>query len=159
MYTTRAEIPWSSRVSEGNVFAIHCHFFNMHLFVYWCVHYEHVKGKAIPVTGRGGLKGCEMSRIQQYIYICIYNRLKDGGEVVSLTRQPRFVPQEDSPHSFLSEAESNPRPQWLEGLEKSEQFNGLIRTKTRDLQACSAVPQSITLIRYILLSGEINEVG
>jgi hypothetical protein len=56
-------------------------------------------------------------------------------------------------------AESTPRPQWLEGLKKSEQFNGLIRNKIRDLQSCSVVPQPIAIIRYILLSGEIDEVG
>jgi hypothetical protein len=40
------------------------------------------------------------------------NRLKDGGKVVSLTRLPRFTPQENylinSRYSFLLEAESTP---------------------------------------------------
>jgi hypothetical protein len=31
--------------------------------------------------------------------------LKDGGEVVSLTRRQPFTPQEDSWYSFLSQAE------------------------------------------------------
>jgi hypothetical protein len=35
-----------------------------------------------------------------------YNRLTDGHKVVSLTRGPPFIPQEDSWHSFLLEAES-----------------------------------------------------
>jgi hypothetical protein len=61
-----------------------------------------VKGKAIPVTGRGGPQGCDTSRIihfpdNRYIY---------GGEVVSLTRRPvALYPQEDSWYSFLLEAE------------------------------------------------------
>jgi hypothetical protein len=48
---------------------------------------------AIPVTGRGGLHGCEMLRIPY----CLYSRLTDGGEVVSLTHRPRSTPQK---HNF-----------------------------------------------------------
>jgi hypothetical protein len=39
------------------------------------------KGKAIPVTGRGGLYGSEMLRIPH----CLDHRLVDGGKVVSPT--------------------------------------------------------------------------
>jgi hypothetical protein len=46
------------------------------------------KSKAIPVTGRGGLYGCEMSRIPYYLD----NRL---GEIVSLTRRQGSSPQEE----------------------------------------------------------------
>jgi hypothetical protein len=42
------------------------------------------EGKAIPVTGRGGPEGCEMSRLPHFLDI----RLTDGGEVVSLMHQP-----------------------------------------------------------------------
>jgi hypothetical protein len=65
-----------------------------------------VVSKAIPVTGRGDPWGCETSRIPHFID----SLLTDGGEVVSLTRRPRFIPQKDSWCSFLLEAESNPRP-------------------------------------------------
>jgi hypothetical protein len=41
----------------------------------------HIKSKAIPVIGRGGLYGCKMSRITH----CVDNRLIDGGKVVSPT--------------------------------------------------------------------------
>jgi hypothetical protein len=44
---------------------------------------------AIPVTGRGGLKGCEMLRIPH----CLDSRLTDGGLVVSLKKRPRSTPQ------------------------------------------------------------------
>jgi hypothetical protein len=64
------------------------------------------KGKAIPVTGHGGPKGCETSRFPHYLD----NRLTDGGKVVSLTRRPPFTPQEDSWYSLLLEAESTPEP-------------------------------------------------
>jgi hypothetical protein len=43
------------------------------------------KGKAIPVTGRGGPYGCETSRLSHFLD----NRLTDGGEV-SLTHCPPF---------------------------------------------------------------------
>jgi hypothetical protein len=45
--------------------------------------------KAISVTGRGGLRNCETSRIPH----CLDNRLIDVGCVVSLTRRPRSTSQ------------------------------------------------------------------
>jgi hypothetical protein len=47
------------------------------------------KSKAIPITGLGGLLGCEMLRIPH----CLDNRLTYGGKVVSLTHRPHFTPQ------------------------------------------------------------------
>jgi hypothetical protein len=47
------------------------------------------KSKTIPVTGRGGLYGCEMLRIPH----CLDNRLTDGGKVASPTHRPRSTPQ------------------------------------------------------------------
>jgi hypothetical protein len=47
------------------------------------------KSKAIPVTGRGGLYGCEMLRIPLFLN----NRLTDGGKVDSLTDRLRSTPQ------------------------------------------------------------------
>jgi hypothetical protein len=47
------------------------------------------EGKAIPVTGRGGLEGCETSRLPYFLE----NRLTDGSEVVSLTRRSLFTPR------------------------------------------------------------------
>jgi hypothetical protein len=64
------------------------------------------KGKVIPVTGREDLWGCETSRLPHFLD----NQLKDGGEVVSLTRRLPFTPQEDSWYSILLEAESIPGP-------------------------------------------------
>jgi hypothetical protein len=48
-----------------------------------------VKGKSVPVTGRGGPQGCETSKLPHFLD----NRLTDGGEVVSLTRRPPFIPR------------------------------------------------------------------
>jgi hypothetical protein len=64
------------------------------------------KGKAIPVTGRGGQQGFKTSKLPHFLYY----RFTDGGEVVGLTRRPPFTPQEDSWYSFLLEAESIPGP-------------------------------------------------
>jgi hypothetical protein len=49
--------------------------------------------KAIPVTGREGLWGCEMLRIPH----CLDNRLTNDGKVVSLKHRPRSAP---SKHYF-----------------------------------------------------------
>jgi hypothetical protein len=46
------------------------------------------------------------------------NRLKDGGEVVSLTRRTPFTPEEDSWYSFLLETDSNLAIAQLEELGK-----------------------------------------
>jgi hypothetical protein len=45
------------------------------------------KGKAIPVTGRGGPKGCETPSLPHFLDSLFI----DGGEVVSLTRRPALV--------------------------------------------------------------------
>jgi hypothetical protein len=42
------------------------------------------KEKNIPVTGSGGLQGCEMLRISH----CLDNQLIDGGKIVSPTHPP-----------------------------------------------------------------------
>jgi hypothetical protein len=64
------------------------------------------KGKAVPVTGRGGPYGCVTLRVPHYLD----SPLTDGGKVVNLKRLPPFTPQEDSWFSFLSEAELTPGP-------------------------------------------------
>jgi hypothetical protein len=53
-------------------------------------------GKVIPVTGRGGPWACDTSRLPQFLD----SRLTDGGEVVSLTRQPPFTPMKISGTHF-----------------------------------------------------------
>jgi hypothetical protein len=49
---------------------------------------ENMKSKAIPVTVRGSLFGCEMLRIPH----CLDSRLTDGGKLVSPTHRPRSTP-------------------------------------------------------------------
>jgi hypothetical protein len=46
------------------------------------------KGKVLPLTGRRGPQVCETSRLPHFLD----SRLTDGGEVVSLTRWPPFIP-------------------------------------------------------------------
>jgi hypothetical protein len=47
------------------------------------------KDKAISLRARGGPWGCETSGLSHFLD----NRLTDGGEVVSLTRRPPFIPR------------------------------------------------------------------
>jgi hypothetical protein len=97
------------------------------------------KGKAIPVTGDP--QGCETLRVPHYLD----NRLTDGGKVVILTRRPPFTP----PGRFLVlicvRGWVDPRAiVRLEGLRQLKKIH-LIGTRTRDLPACSIVPQATTL--------------
>jgi hypothetical protein len=46
-----------------------------------------LKSKAVPITGPGGLQGCEILRIPH----CLDNRLTDGGKVVSPTHRLHFT--------------------------------------------------------------------
>jgi hypothetical protein len=45
------------------------------------------------MTGRGGPQGCETSRLPHFLH----NRLTDGDEVVSLTRQAIIVTRRGGP--------------------------------------------------------------
>jgi hypothetical protein len=53
------------------------------------LNFKSKKSKAIPVTGRGDLWGCEMLSIPHYLD----NGLRDGGKVVSPKHRPLFIPQ------------------------------------------------------------------
>jgi hypothetical protein len=95
------------------------------------------KGKAIPVTGRGGPQGCEMLRLPHFLD----NRLTGGGEPVSLTRQPPFSPRKIPGNNFCQRP--NP-PQGhsaagkIRSIKKSDDLN---ENRTRDLPTCCIVPQ------------------
>jgi hypothetical protein len=61
--------------------------------ILWMTYQSHfciplAKGRAVPVTDRGGPQGCDTSTLPHFLN----NRLTDGGEVVSLTRQRPFTP-------------------------------------------------------------------
>jgi hypothetical protein len=72
--------------------------------------YQVKKNEAIPITGRGGLLGCEMLRTPH----CLDNWLTNCGKVVSLTHRPRSNPQKHFFfcfwYSFLLWTEWNPGP-------------------------------------------------
>jgi hypothetical protein len=104
---------------------------------------KNVKSKAIPVTGRGGLQVCEMLKNPH----CLVSRLTDGGKVVSPKHRPRSTPQK---HYFSVSSThfcySLSKPWGLvlsKGLGELKTFIYLIRSRTRDLPACSVVPLSL----------------
>jgi hypothetical protein len=100
-----------------------------------------VKGKSIPVTGHEGPYGCETSRLPQFSR----NRLTDGGEIVSPTRRPSFTPMKIPGTHFcyrLIRPQGHSAAGRIRSIEKS---NHLIGNRTRDLPACSIVPQPTTL--------------
>jgi hypothetical protein len=90
--------------------------------VYTFIYYDSILslakgGKAVPVTGRGGPKGCETSRLPYFQN----NRLTDGGEVVSLTRRPPFTPRKIPGTHFyynLSEPQGNSEAGRIRSIEK-----------------------------------------
>jgi hypothetical protein len=108
------------------------------------------KGKAIPVTGRGGPWGCETSRLQYFLD----NRLTDGDKFVNLTRR---LP----PGRFLVLISVggwvDPRAiVRLEGLGQLKKSNDLIGTRTHDLPLLSYV---VIFLWMILLLQESMQAG
>jgi hypothetical protein len=80
----RSSVAGFSAGSEGNPSSIEMH--NPQLKAYR-LSFAFSVSKAIPVTGLGGLQGCEMLKIPH----CLDNRLTDGGKFVSLTHPQHSV--------------------------------------------------------------------
>jgi hypothetical protein len=70
----------------------------------------------------------------------IDSRLRDGGKVVSLTHWPRSTPHE---HYFCYRLSEPQGVVWLEGSGTLKKLICLIASRTRDLPACSMVPQQL----------------
>jgi hypothetical protein len=96
------------------------------------------KGKANPVTGRGGPWGYVTSRLPHFLY----NRLTDNGEVVSLMRRAPFPPRKISGTHFcyrltVSGPQSHSAAGRIRSVEKSsdlipeiqKDINSLIKKK------------------------------
>jgi hypothetical protein len=98
-----------------------------------------VKGKATPSTGRGDSQDCETSRIPHFLD----NRFTDDDEV-SLKRRPPFSSMKIPCTHFCYRL---CRPQGQSAVGRVEKSNDLLGIGTRDLPACSIVPQSTTLPR------------
>jgi hypothetical protein len=71
-------------------------------------------------------------------------------------RRPLFTPHEGSWYSFLLEAELTPGAAGRIGKLKKK-YSDLIGNRTRDLPACSIVPQPTTLPRAKLNKYEVYE--
>jgi hypothetical protein len=99
--------------------------------------------RSIPVTGCGGPQGCETSRLPHFLD----SRLTDGGEVASLKLRPPSAPRKIPGSHFcqrLSRIQNHSAAGRNRPIEKS---NDLIGIRSRDLLACSIVPQPPTLPR------------
>jgi hypothetical protein len=102
-----------------------------------------INGKAVPVIGHGGPYGCERRGSHTRM---LGNRLTDDGEVVSLTCQPPFTPRK-IPGTHFCYKLSRPQDYSAAGRIRSiEKSNALVGSRTRDLPACSIVPQPTTLV-------------
>jgi hypothetical protein len=96
--------------------------------------------KTIPVTCLRSPQGCETSKIPNFLE----NLLTDGCEVVSLPRRPSFAFRiiSDTPlYERLSRSYCYSVAGKTKWIEKSSDLN---ETRTRDLPACSLVPQPTT---------------
>jgi hypothetical protein len=74
----------------------------------------------------------------------VRRRLKDGGKIVSFTRRPPFTPRKIPGTNFCSRL-CRPQGHNAAGRIKLIEKVHLIGNRTRDLQACSIVPQPTTL--------------
>jgi hypothetical protein len=82
-----------------------------------------------------------MSRLPHFLD----NRLTDSGEVVSLMRWLPISPRKFSGTHFCWRL-SRPQSHSVAGrIRSTEKSNDLIGNRTRDLPACSIVPQPVTL--------------
>jgi hypothetical protein len=101
-------------------------------------HHLRIISKAIPVRGRGGPKECDLLRILH----CLDNLLTDGNEVVNFTHRPCSTILKH--FLFLSLLLI-----FVGGLSAAgkirqvENFIDLIGSRTRDIPACSIVPQTL----------------
>jgi hypothetical protein len=109
-----------------------------------------LKGKAIPVTGHEGPKGCETSRLSHFLQPV-------GSQLmIRLSALHASHPLPPTPERFLVLISvrgwvASRATVWLEGLGKLKKSTSS-GTRTRDLLACSIVPQPTTLPSYSIPS-------
>jgi hypothetical protein len=107
-----------------------------HYKILWCI-WGRKKGKAIPVTGRGGPRDCETSRLPHFPTIGSQMAVRVSALCAGLPLPPgRFL--------ILISVRGWVDPRIivrLEGLRKLKKSNDLIGNQTRDLPTCSIVPQ------------------
>jgi hypothetical protein len=72
---------------------------------------------------------------------CLDSRLTDGGTVVSPAHRPHFTPHKHFWYSFMLEAEWIPGPSVAGRIKLIEKLIYFVGSRTRDLLACSTVPQ------------------
>jgi hypothetical protein len=96
--------------------------------------------------------GSETSRLPHFLD----NRLTDGGDAVSLMRRSPFVPRK-IPGTHFYYRLSRPQGHNADGRIRSiEKSNYLIGNRTRDLLACSIVPESVSFSDSNAKTGQIH---
>jgi hypothetical protein len=91
---------------------------------------------------------------------------REGGKVVSPMHRPPLPPRKYSWYLFLLEAGSTPGPWCGERIKSMRNSNDTIGNRTRDLLACSAVPQqtepsrvTITNLAYVSFNSRLVRIS
>jgi hypothetical protein len=158
LHITHKLLPWFSTKQYFSARSLRKSLFsssNFRFFFYFCQPWilfrkwtilQNVKGKAIPVAGRGGPWVCETSRLTH----SLENRLTDGGEVISLKRRSQFSPRK-IPGAYFFSRLSRPQGRSAAGrIISIELSSDLIENRTLDFLVCSIVPQPTGLPRVPL---------
>jgi hypothetical protein len=100
-----------------------------------------IKSKIITVIGSESPVCSETSRLPHILD----NWFTEGDEVLSLTHRPNFTPSKFLGPNFRYSPSRHQGHKTAGKIKSIEKFNNPIGNQTRDLPACSIVPQPSTL--------------
>jgi hypothetical protein len=114
----------------------------MYIYIYMCV------CVCVYVPVQGGPHGCETSRFPHFSR----NQLTDGSEVVILTSRPCFTPTKIPGTHFCWRLSQSLGYSAVGRIISPERSNVLLGNRTRDLPACSIVPQPTTPLSATIIA-------